>query len=133
VNSPDAQPVPVSEAQIAALVRVFYASARAHPDLGSLFESAVTDWDGHLTIVENFWSHVLLRTGRYRGHPYAVHVGLGIRREHFEQWLALLRLAAGQTLPPEASAHVIARAEQMSHSFRAGLFPFDPPQRGPHP
>ncbi|MBH2020166.1 MAG: hypothetical protein I8H91_11600 [Burkholderiales bacterium] len=62
----------------------------------------------------------------YKSHPYPVHLGLPIRREHFEQWLDLFRPAARETLPGDDAARAIARAELMADSFRAGLFPFDP-------
>lgn len=112
-----------SEAQIADLVRVFYERARAHPELAPVFDAAVADWDRHLGIVRDFWSNVLLRSGRYKGFPYPAHQNLGIRREHFEPWLALFREAAAQTLPAAAAAQAVAKAEHMAESFRAGLFP----------
>ena len=117
---------PLSEAHIARLVQVFYERARAHPDLGPLFAASVVDWDQHLGVVRDFWSRALLGTQRYQANPYPAHVGLPIRREHFEQWLALFRPAARETLPPEAAERAIARAEHMTESFRAGLFPLDP-------
>jgi hemoglobin len=118
----------VDEQQIADLVRVFYERARAHPDLGRLFEATISDWDTHLQIVRDFWSDTLLGTHRYRRHAYPAHVGLGIERQHFDQWLGLFREAAQESLPPEVAARAIGRAQLMTRSFRAGLFPFDPPQ-----
>jgi len=126
MNSPTSSPEAVDEVRIAEMVRVFYDRARAHPDLGPLFGSAVTDWDQHVSIVVDFWSHALLGTDRYKGHPYPAHLGLSIRREHFGQWLEVFRVAAQQTLPDEAAKRAIARAEHMTESFKAGLFPFDP-------
>lgn len=117
----------LGEQQIAALVSDFYGRARAHPELGPLFESAINDWEAHLQLIRDFWSHALLGTGRYRRHAYPAHVGLPIQRQHFEQWLGLFRAAAHASLPPEAAARAIAQAELMSRSFKAGLFPFDPP------
>lgn len=116
----------LSEEHIALLVQVFYESARRHPELGPLFNSVITDWPQHLDIVRDFWSHALLDTGRYRRHAYPAHVGLPIQREHFDQWLTLFRSAAFETLPEEFARLAIARAEHMSESFRAGLFPLDP-------
>jgi hemoglobin len=118
-------PFEVTEAQIADLVNNFYAQARAHPDLGPLFESTVHDWDGHLLTVRHFWSHVLLGTDRYKGHPYPVHMNLGIQRQHFEHWLSLFKATALATLPADAAGLAIGKAEHMAQSFKAGLFPFD--------
>lgn len=117
---------PLTEAHLAQLVSVFYERARAHPDLGLLFNTAISDWDHHLGVVRDFWSHVLLGTQRYQSHPYPSHVGLPIRREHFDHWLDLFRSAARETLPEEAALRAIAKAEHMAESFRAGLLPFDP-------
>ncbi|WP_022982933.1 group III truncated hemoglobin [Ideonella sp. B508-1] len=128
---------PLTEDHLAQLVQVFYGRARAHPELGPLFNTAVVDWDHHLAVVQGFWSHTLLGTTRYGGHPFPVHMGLPIRREHFGQWLELFRPAARETLPEGAARAAIAKAEHMAESFRAGLFPFDPieprPVPGPFP
>ena len=117
---------PLTEEHLAKLVQVFYERARAHPGLGPLFNTVVTDWDQHLGVVQDFWSYALLGTQRYKRHPYPAHVGLPIQREHFDQWLDLFRPAARETLPEESAARAIARAELVADSFRAGLFPIDP-------
>ncbi len=114
----------VTERQISALVHGFYDRARADDRLGPLFAAAIDDWDGHLRIVEDFWSHVLLGTGRYRGTPFPPHKRLPIELEHFERWLALFSQTAVEVLPPAAAAAAIAKARQMSESFKAGLFPW---------
>jgi hemoglobin len=119
-----------TEEQIADLVRRFYTSARAHPSLGPLFNAAIADWDEHLQVIRDYWSHVLLGTQRYQRHPYPAHMGLPIHREHFEQWLGLFREAAHATLPPEAALQALARAELFARSLRAGFFPFDPVRPG---
>jgi hemoglobin len=121
---------PLTEDHIAQLVRVFYERARAHPELGPLFNTVISDWDHHLGVVHDFWSQVLLGTQRYYKHPYPAHVNLPIRREHFDQWLELFRPAAHETLPEEAAVRAIARAELITESFRAGLFPIGPIRPG---
>lgn len=118
--------MPATEAQIDQLVTLFYARARAHSELGPVFEAAIVDWDLHLGLIRDFWSHALLGTQRYRGHPYPPHVNLPIQRQHFDQWLALFRDTAAECLPAEAAAQAVAKAEHMARAFRAGLFPFDP-------
>ena len=116
----------LTEEHLSKLVQVFYERARVHPGLGPLFNTAITDWDHHLGVVHDFWSHALLGTQRYKSHPYPAHLDLPIQREHFDQWLDMFRPAALETLPHEAAVKAIARAEHMAESFRAGLFPFDP-------
>ena len=117
----------MNEQHITNLVTTFYARARAHPALGPFFETVITDWDHHLEVVQNFWSHALLGTQRYKGHPFPAHMDISIQREHFDQWLELFRPTALETLPEDLALKAIARAEHMAESFRAGLFPFDRP------
>jgi hemoglobin len=119
----------VTENHIANLVKVFYERGRAHASLGPLFNSVIYDWEPHLGVVQDFWSHVLLRTERYKRHAFPAHVGLPIEREHFDHWLTVFRQAAFETLPEDSARNAIARAEHMSESFRAGLFPLDPIRR----
>ena len=114
----------VTEAQILALVRQFYAAARADDRLGPLFAAAVTEWDSHIRTVADFWSHVLLGTSRYNRHPFPLHRHLPIELEHFDRWMELFSRAADATLPPNAAAKAKARAAHMTLSFRCGLFPF---------
>ncbi|MEJ1960068.1 MAG: group III truncated hemoglobin [Gammaproteobacteria bacterium] len=116
----------VTEKEISDLVDSFYARARAHPQLGPLFNGAIADWPDHLRVIRDFWSGALLGTERYKRHAYPAHVNLPIRLEHFDQWLELFREAARETLPEEAAVRAIARAEHMTESFRRGLFPFEP-------
>jgi hemoglobin len=113
-----------SEEQLATLVRVFYESAKSDEMLAPVFSAAINDWDSHLVIVQDFWSHALLGTSRYKGHPFPPHMSLPIEPEHFDRWLSLFKVAADQTLPPEAASRAKARAIHMTDSFRVGLFPF---------
>jgi hemoglobin len=117
----------VTESMIADLVHRFYARARADPAIGPLFERFVVDWDAHEALIQDFWSHALLRTGRYKGLPYLAHVNRSIRPEHFEQWLAPFREVAHDVLPAPAAQQAVQRAEFMAEGFRAGLFPFERP------
>lgn len=117
----------LTESHIAALVQTFYDRVRLDELLGPVFAAAVHDWEHHEAIIADFWSRVLLGTMRYQRHPFATHMRLPIEREHFDRWLSLFRDAAHETLPEEAARIAIGRAEFMAQSFRAGLFPLDPP------
>lgn len=119
----------LTEDHITNLVTVFYERGRAHSSLGPLFNSVIFEWEPHLGVVQDFWSHVLLKAERYKRHAFPAHVGLPIEREHFEQCLGVFRGAALDTLPEESAPNAIARADHMSESLRAGLFPLDPIRR----
>jgi hemoglobin len=111
------------EAAITAFVRAFYDKGLADPLIGPVF-SAIPNLDGHLAIVENFWSKSLLRTDRYEGHPFPVHVNLPIEPEHFTRWLELFVAAAHETLPTTQAEQAVAKATHMAQCFKGGLFPF---------
>ncbi|MBV9965243.1 MAG: group III truncated hemoglobin, partial [Alphaproteobacteria bacterium] len=90
----------ITELSIAALVEQFYAKARRDPMIGPVFNAAVEDWDEHLHKLCDFWSSVMLTTGRYKGNPMAAHVKHPIQAEFFERWLALWRETAVELFVP---------------------------------
>lgn len=126
------KPAPLAtEEQIDALVRRFYALVLADERLAPMFDAAIPDLEGHMAIVRDFWSQILLGTGRYQGHPFRPHLHLPIEPGDFERWLRAFRAAAEETLPPRTAPLAIARAEHMSQSFKVGLFPFILPDGTP--
>ncbi len=69
----------VSEALIRRLVHTFYGRVLEDPDLGPIFTAALSHrWDEHLDTMVDFWSSVVLRTGRYTGKPHVAHVDLAL-------------------------------------------------------
>ena len=136
VAAQEAPDIAEIEAAIGACVRNFYAKGRKDEILGPVFDAVVSDWEGHLKRIENFWSKMLLGTARYSGHPYPVHVPLPVEPEHFARWIALFEETAHETLRPELAKKAIGRARHMSASFQAGIFPFKDeagrPSRLPH-
>lgn len=113
----------VSEDDLMRLVKEFYSKASADPVLGPVFARAIPDWEGHYQIVQNFWSRTLLGTTRYSGLPFAAHIPLQLKPEHFVRWVALFKDTANHVLEPVAAARAIAKVEHMSTCFQAGLFP----------
>ncbi len=101
----------------------FYARVRADPELGPIFNDAIGDhWDAHLAKLADFWSSVLLMTGRYKGTPMSVHVALP-RAEpaHFQTWLALFRQTVEEICPPPAAALFVEKAEMIARSLQFGI------------
>src|ERR1700741_5490397 len=71
--------VSIKEESIATLVDRFYAKVRADALLGHVFNGVIGDhWPEHLAPLTNFWTSVLLASGRYKGNPMMAH--LPIRR-----------------------------------------------------
>ena len=112
----------ITEPAIAALVHRFYAKARRDPTIGPLFESAVHDWDDHLGKLCDFWSSVMLTTGRYKGNPMAAHMKHLIEPGFFDRWLALWRETAGELFAPGPAAQFRAKAERIAESLKLALF-----------
>ena len=85
-----------SPAQIAEIVRSFYATVAADDLLGPVFNDvAQVDWDLHLPKLAAFWNRALLGIEGYQGNPFRqhaeVHAREPFRQEHFDRWLALFR------------------------------------------
>lgn len=113
----------VTEEMIHRLVHAFYAKVRKDPALGPIFNGVIGDgWDHHLAKLCDFWSSVLLMSGRFHGAPMAAHVRLpDIRPTHFARWLHLFGETAAEQCPPDAAALFIARAEMIAQSLQLGI------------
>ena len=105
----------ITEDEIRDLVFTFYDRVRQHEMLGPVFEHTLGGrWEAHLEKMCDFWSGVLLATGRFRGNPVRAHMEVpGIRPEHFERWLELFEATAFETLRPHIAADVVGRATRM--------------------
>jgi len=115
-------PVGVTEEMIRALVHGFYDRVRADPALGPIFDRAIADWDPHLERMCDFWSSVMLMTGRFKGAPMAAHVRIeGLGPGHFARWLELFRQTAAELCPPDAAAVFVAKAEMIAQSLQLGI------------
>ena len=121
----------VSEAAIRALVERFYATARRDALLGPVFARAVgtedADWVEHLDRISDFWSSAALRSGRYQGDPFSVHLRLPeLTPAMFTRWLALWGEACEAQFPPESAPGIAQafrdRAARIAQSLQLGLF-----------
>lgn len=116
-------PVGVTEELCRDLVVAFYARVRADPVLGPIFNRAIGErWDAHLAKLGDFWSSVMLMTGRFKGSPMAVHAALP-RAEpgDFQRWLVLFRQTAEDVCPADAAALFSAKAEMIAQSLQLGI------------
>ena len=114
----------ISEAMIAQLVAAFYARVRQDEVLGPIFNRAIApdQWPVHEARLCDFWSSVLLMTGRFKGSPMAAHARWpDIQDEHFERWLDLFARTAAETWPAPAAMLVGGRAEMIGQSLRQGM------------
>src|SRR4051794_23026340 len=114
----------VTEDDIASLVEAFYAKVREDPQLGPIFARALGDdgWDSHLATLRDFWSSVMLTSGRYKGAPLAVHMRLsGLTPGLFDRWLALFGETCDERFEPPRAGAFRAKAARIAQSLLLGL------------
>lgn len=107
----------LDEASIALLVRTFYDRARQDDVIGPVFLAAVEDWDHHIGKITDFWSGVMLRTGRYDGRPMRPHLTLPLEGRHFDRWLELFEATARELFPTDIAHAFSIRARRIADSF----------------
>lgn len=118
INQPHAS---IDRVSIQTLVTTFYGRARNDELLGPIFARAVEDWDHHITQIAEFWSALMLKTGRYDGRPMPPHLKLNLTNEHFDRWLALFEQTAREIFPEEAALMFIDRANRVADSFEMAI------------
>jgi hemoglobin len=111
------------EAALPALLERFYERVRADAALGPVFNDAVGDWSHHLGTLGDFWSSVMLTTGRYKGNPMAVHLqhGARINSEMFGRWLELWTLTTDEMVSPDVAAAMQAKAARIAQSLELAI------------
>jgi hemoglobin len=129
--APGAQ-VGVTEALVHDVVHAFYGRIRADAELGPIFARVIAgNWDTHLAKMCDFWSSVLLMTGRYAGRPMPAHIGIdtgrdgrsgaGLDETHFARWLGLFRLTLAELCTPPQAALFEDRAQKIAQSLLMGV------------
>jgi hemoglobin len=124
---PDPETAPigeVTEEAIRLLVDSFYAKVRRDAELGPIFNGAIADgWDAHLATMYDFWSSIMLTSGRYRGNPVAVHRRLeGLNPELFERWLGLFAETCDELFDQTLANSFMDKARRIATSLQLALF-----------
>jgi hemoglobin len=105
------------------LVDTFYTEVQKNELLASVFAKRITDdlWPVHLEKMYRFWSSILLYTHNYNGSPFDKHMGLGIKPEHFETWLALFEKTIDSLYKGENANIAKERAQNIARIFEFKL------------
>ena len=117
-------PTELDETMIRAVVDQFYADVRKDPLIGPVFNRIIAPeaWPHHLELIADFWSSMLLGTGRYAGRPLPKHMAVPeLGDPHFRRWLALFRRTVEQLCPPDVAALFVERSERIGNSFRMNI------------
>jgi hemoglobin len=114
----------VSEEGIGLLVDHFYAKVRVDPVLGPVFERVVRGkWGPHLETMRNFWSSVMLTSGRYKGAPVPAHLRVkGIEPQMFDRWLRLFGETCDELFENGVAEAFRAKAVRIAESMKLALF-----------
>ena len=117
----------VTEETIKLLVDQFYGKVREDNDLRPVFEGAIgtTDavWKPHLERMYQFWSSVMLISGRYHGNPLKKHRDLpSFDISLFERWLALFEETAKEIHTDEVAAQYKDKSQQIASSLKLEIY-----------
>lgn len=114
----------LTEEMLRPLVERFYDHVRRDPLLGPVFDAAITDWSEHHAHLTDFWSSVMLGTGRYKGYPVALHMrhAAQLTPELFRKWLALWRQATAEIVDSSAAAALQVKAARIAESLQLAIF-----------
>lgn len=113
----------IDEATLRPLVQRFYERVRADSELGPIFDGAVHDWADHHCWLADFWSSVMLGSGRYKGNPIALHMihAEVLTAERFERWLSLWRETTAEMLPQDCAVAMQAKAARIAESLQLAI------------
>lgn len=116
----------ITDATITALVHTFYSRVPDDARLGPVFAARIAPdaWPAHLARMVDFWSTILLGSGRYRGNPLQQHRQIDhLDRDHFRHWLQLFEQVVRELFAPAPAELLIDRSQRMGQTLQAGLPP----------
>ncbi len=102
------------------LVDTFYGKVRKDKVLGPIFNTIITDWESHLTLLTDFWETQLFLKRKYYGNPVTAHQEVDdkmdhtITSEHFGLWLNLWFATIDELFDGDTAWIAKNRAQKMS-------------------
>jgi hemoglobin len=123
MTNPASTQAVITEEDITRLVSEFYVRVRKDSLLGPIFSRTIENWPHHMAKLQDFWSSVMLTSGRYKGQPMLAHLRheKDMTRDNFDRWLSLWRQTSDELLAPEAAAAFQDRARRIAESLRLGV------------
>ncbi|WP_053332560.1 group III truncated hemoglobin [Candidatus Jidaibacter acanthamoebae] len=113
----------ITEPIIENLVHSFYIKVREDELIAPIFDNVIEgSWDEHLSRMCDFWSSIVLSTGRYKGQPLLKHINIpNLHKEHFLRWLSIFEENAYNTCSKEIADFFIDRARKIAQSLMLGI------------
>ena len=114
----------INEDGLSRVVTAFYARIRQDAELGPIFNDAIQDWPEHLEKLTDFWSSVMLTSGRYKGRPVPAHLKHAdrITPQLFQRWLKIWAETTNELMTPQAAQALQAKAARIAESLQLALF-----------
>ena len=110
-----------TENEVEQMVYDFYADVRRDSVLGPIFNARIHDWNTHLAKLVDFWSSILLRTGRFTGAPMPLHAAMpGLSADLFQRWLTAFYASNARQPNQAMAAQANAMAERIAQSLWMG-------------
>lgn len=105
----------IDDDNLRVLVNTFYDRVRLDPLLGPIFEVRIgASWERHMDRMVDFWSSVLLGSGRFRGNPMLKHALIpDLSPTHFDRWMEMFEVVVGDLFEAEPTAEILLRARNM--------------------
>jgi hemoglobin len=114
----------INEDGLSRVVTAFYARIRQDAELGPIFNDAIQDWPEHLEKLTDFWSSVMLTSGRYKGRPVPAHLKHAdrINPALFQRWLKIWAETTNALMAPDAAQALQAKAARIAESLQLAMF-----------
>src|SRR5436190_12723333 len=93
-------------------------------ELAPIFNRAIPGDRGlHLATMRDFWSSVMLTSGRYKGNPVAVHGRVeGIEPAMFDRWLELFGETSAELFQEDVAREFRTKAARIAESLKIALY-----------
>lgn len=113
----------LQQEDIMPILKRFYARVRQDPNLGPVFNAVVEDWSEHLQRLEDFWSSLMLTSGRYKGNPVAMHVihAREIEPQMFARWLQRWVQTTDEMVPGEVAREMQTKAARIADRLNRAM------------
>ncbi len=117
----------ITEESIKLLVDRFYDKVRSNKELAPLFARVIgvshEDWLPHLQKMYDFWSSIMLTSGRYHGNPLKKHKDLTpFDIKMFDQWLQLFAETANEIHTSDIAAIYIAKSRRIAENLKFNMY-----------
>lgn len=101
------------------MVDTFYQRALQDEPLKYIFENvAVVNFETHLPVMYEFWSQMLFANGDYRGNPFEKHMPLPLKKDHFDNWIAIFCSTIDDLFEGNKAEEAKARARSIGQIFQ---------------